>query len=492
MKIKILLAYIFFIPIGLSIKAQEKCMLTPMEVLPTEAQINYQQMEVIGFLHFTITTFYNKEWGYGNEDPKRFNPLLLDIEQWVKTAKKARLNELILTAKHHDGFCLWPSKYTEHCLKNSPFKNGMGDIVKEFVEACHKYNIKVGLYLSPWDRNHKDYGKSEYITYYKNQLTELLTNYGEINEIWFDGANGGDGYYGGACEKRTIESDYYPWKDIISIVRNLQPNCLIFSDAGPDIRWVGNEDGHCGDTFWSTINHSKLKIGKADCNYLNTGEANGNTWIVGECDVSIRPGWFYHSNEDYKVKTPAQLADIYYQSVGKNGTLLINIPPDSLGRIQKVDSINLVNFRTTIDETFKTNLALGANVKASNTISRNICHNAHNIVDSSNETFWAAEDNITSSTLEIELPKEVEFNRILIQEPIRFGQRICEFEIDIYEDEKWKPLINTTTIGYKRLIRFNNVKSKRIKLTIQKSIGTPAISNFALYLASEKELNLSK
>ena len=235
--------------------------LPPNKVIPAQKQLDYQSMEMVGFIHFNMNTFTDKEWGYGDESPTLFDPKNLDAEQWVKAAKDAGIKELILTAKHHDGFCLWPSAYTEHSIKNSPYKNGKGDIVKEFTEACAKYGMKAGLYLSPWDRNHAGYGTPAYITYYKNQLTELLTKYGKISEMWFDGANGGDGYYGGAKEVRTIDKhSYYPWKEIREIVYRLQPEALIFSDAGPDIHWIGNERGIAGETFWSTINTDKLIV----------------------------------------------------------------------------------------------------------------------------------------------------------------------------------------------------------------------------------------
>ena len=479
LKINLLLFFFFK---GILLIAQKECTFSPNSIVPSENQLNYQQMEVIGFIHFTITTFYDKEWGYGDENPNRFNPLLLNVEQWVKTAKDGGIKELILTAKHHDGFCLWPSIFTEHSIKSSPYKNGQGDLVREFVNACRKYNIKVGLYLSPWDRNHKDYGKSEYIAYYKNQLNELLTNYGEINEIWFDGANGGDGYYGGAREKRVIGDDYYPWEEIFTTVRTLQPNCMIFSDAGPDIRWVGNENGHCGDTFWSTIDKTKLKIGRTDTKYLNTGEPSGNKWIVGECDVSIRPGWFFHSSEDAKVKSSAKIVDLYYQAVGKNGVLLVNIPPDSVGLINKTDSTNLLGFKNIIEETFKNNLIKGSIVSASSCLSDDKCFAASNIVDESNDSFWAAKEGTSSALIEIEIKNPVTFNRFLIQEPIRFGQRISEFEISAFINNEWKVLSSASTVGYKRLLQFETTTSNKIRINIKNSISTPAISNLGLYL----------
>lgn len=466
---------------------QTSCKINHNPVLPSEDQVVYQEMEIIGFIHFTITTFYNREWGGGDEDPLRFNPYLLNAEQWVKTAKAGGAKELILTAKHHDGFCLWPSLYTEHSVKNSPYKKGKGDIVREFVDACHKYDIKAGLYLSPWDRNHKDYGKPEYITYYKNQLTELLTDYGKISEIWFDGANGGDGYYGGAREKRIIDKNYYPWAELYALVKKLQPDCMIFSEKGPDIRWVGNEDGSCGETFWSTLDSNKVFSSGSSQTYLNTGEPGGNKWLVGECDVSVRPGWFFHANENDKVKTPAQLAGIYYQSVGRNGTLLINLPPDSLGRINSIDSARFADFKSIIDETFKTNLAAGTPVRASGVWSINKCFAATNITDNNNETYWAAGEKDSSAVLEIELPQKTVFDRILLQEPIRFGQRIGEFEISAFTNNEWKVLSKATTIGYKRILKCEKTNASKIRINIIKANNTPALSSVGLFLASEKE-----
>ncbi|MGZ5191443.1 MAG: alpha-L-fucosidase, partial [Flavisolibacter sp.] len=354
---------------------------------PSKKQIAYQQMELLGFFHFNMNTFTDKEWGYGDEDPKWFDPKKLDIEQWVRVAKAAGMKELILTAKHHDGFCLWPSAYTEHSIKNSPYKNGKGDIVKEFTSACKKYGIKPGIYLSPWDRNAASYGTPAYIDYYKKQLKELLTHYGPIYEIWFDGANGGDGYYGGARETRKIDSKtYYPWKELFDIVYTYQPIASIFSDAGPDVRWIGNEKGFAGETFWSPINDDELVIGASDPKYLNEGEPYGKKWLVGVCDVSIRPGWFYHKKEDSLVRTSSNLVDLYYKSVGRNAVLLLNLAPDKNGLIPTNDIKSLEGFRKTIDGTFKVNLAKGAKAKQRKVSSSNTKNNIQNIVDQSNQT----------------------------------------------------------------------------------------------------------
>ena len=311
-KFRIFAVLLFFVAIAATNEPDIK----PNKIVPSQKQLNYQAMEVVGFIHFNMNTFSDKEWGYGDESPTLFDPKKLDCEQWVKAAKDGGFKELILTAKHHDGFCLWPSAYTEHSIKNSPYKNRKGDIVREFTDACAKYGIKAGLYLAPWDRNHAGYGTPAYLTYYKNQLRELLTNYGKISEVWFDGANGGDGYYGWARETRNIDKkSYYPWKEIQEIVYSLQPDASIFSDAGPDIHWIGNERGIAGETFWSMLDRSKVAVGDADSDYLNTGDFYGSSWVVGQCDVSIRKGWFFHTTDDETVKTPSQLVDLYYLSV---------------------------------------------------------------------------------------------------------------------------------------------------------------------------------
>ena len=462
--------------------------IVPNDVSPTPAQIEYQKMEFIGFIHFTVNTFTDKEWGYGDESPEIFNPTNFDANQWASVAKSVGMKQLILTAKHHDGFCLWPSRYTEHSIKNSPWKKGNGDILWEFVDACRKHGLKVGLYLSPWDRNSADYGTPTYIDYYWNQIQELLTEYGDISEIWFDGANGGTGYYGGADETRLIDrTTYYRWNETWSMIKELQPNILIFSDAGPDIRWTGNEKGYAGETNWSTINSESIVVGDADPRYLNSGDPNGKNWVVPLCNTSIRPGWFYHESQDNQVKTPQELLDVYYKSVGRNGVLLLNVPPDKRGLFHDNDIKTLKEFKTILDETFKTNLATEKIVEASNYRLQHKNFAPTHIVDEDLTSYWAADDNIRQATLTIDLGKPVLFDRILIQEPIRYGQRISEFEIKARIDGEWIQLAQGTTIGFKRLLRISPVKAAKIQLIIKKSNNIPAISNFGLYKSSEKE-----
>ncbi|MGE5458710.1 MAG: alpha-L-fucosidase, partial [Methanococcaceae archaeon] len=451
---KNILILILFLLISASHKTTGQTDFKPNKILPSAKQVEYQQMEFIGFIHFNMNTFSDKEWGFGNEEPTLFNPNKLDVGQWVRVAKEAGMKELILTAKHHDGFCLWPSVYTEHSIKNSPYKNGKGDIVKEFTDACRKYNIKPGIYLSPWDRNHGKYGEAEYIDYYKNQLRELLTNYGNIYEVWFDGANGGEGYYGGANEIRKIDSKtYYPWKELAEIIYQLQPQALIFSDAGPDLRWIGNERGLAGETFWSTINSSQLIIGASDENYLNTGDSRGNAWLVGICDVSIRPGWFYHASEDRLVKLPRELTNIYYNSVGRNAVMLLNIPPDRNGRIKENDINSLNRFRQIINQTFKNNLAAAGKISASDFFLNSEKFKPQNALDNDDKTYWAAAENKKGAFLEVELGKIIKFDRIVLQEPIPLGQRISSFEVQVFGNNKWETITTGTTVGYKRILR---------------------------------------
>ena len=450
----------------------------PLAVVPTANQIQYQKQEMVGFIHFTINTFTGKEWGYGDESPDLFNPTELDVNQWVTVAKNAGMKELILTAKHHDGFCLWPSQYTEHSIKNSPYKNGNGDIVRELVDACRTQGLKVGLYLSPWDRNHPDYGTPDYIKYYRQQLTELLSQYGDISEIWFDGANGGDGYYGGAREERRIDrKTYYEWDSTFQLVKTLQPDILIFSDAGPDIHWIGNEHGYAGETFWSTIVSDSLVIGGSDSDYLNQGDIRGTSWIIGQCDVSIRPGWFYHSDQDHQVKTPNRLMDIYYKSVGRNGVLLLNLPPDQRGLIHENDVAALTGFTNLLQQTFKPISTTISSIEASSTWTG--CLSSY-LTDGLDSTFWAA-GNSAPASLKVKFEEKKQIDHIVLQEPIAYGQRIISFSVSALIDGQWSIIAQESTIGYKRILKFNEVMTDQIKIDILSAQSIPAISEIQFF-----------
>jgi len=448
-------------------------------VIPSPQQVAYQQMELIGFIHFSINTFTDKEWGYGDESPALFNPTAFDADQWARTAKNAGMKQLILTAKHHDGFCLWPTAYTEHSVKNSPWKNGKGDMVREFTDACRLHGLKAGLYLSPWDRNHKDYGTDKYLNYYRNQLTELLTDYGEISEIWFDGANGGDGYYGGANKIRKIDrKTYYDWDSTFRLVYSLQPDIIIFSDAGPGCRWIGNEHGIAGETNWSTINKDSLTIGGSNQAYLNVGDQEGTHWIPGECDVSIRPGWFYHSSQDSMVKTLEKLKEIYYGSVGRNGVLLLNIPPDQRGLIHESDVSRLSDFSEFIQKTFTLNLASDASAFTENLTNG---HEPDNMFDGDINSYWEAELNEGEAYAIIELPENRSFDLVVLGENITDGQKVSSFEIEVFQDQAWQPLALGTTIGYKRILKTELTQASRLKLIIKSAKADPMISTFGLY-----------
>ena len=455
----------------------------PVAILPvpSPAQIQWHEMETNAFIHFTTNTFTDLEWGNGDESPSIFNPTAIDVGQWVATLKDAGFKGIILTCKHQDGFCLWPSKFTEHSIKKSPYKKGEGDIVKELSDACKAQGLKFGVYLSPWDRNHAEYGRAPYIDYYRNQLKEIFTSYGPVFEMWFDGANGGTGYYGGANEKRSINgSQYYDWPTTLDIVREMEPNVIFFSDAGPGVRWVGNERGVAGETNWNNITPDTLYAGKAGIEkLLNTGHENGTHWIPAETDVSIRPGWFYHAREDSLVKSPEKLLDIYLTSVGRGSTLLLNVPPDRRGLIHEKDVASLRGWRKLLDEEFKTNVALNADMKATNV--RGDGYSSSNAVDGKKETYWATGDDVTSASLEISWKDAKRIKYILLQEYIQLGQRVKSFTIEAKQNNEWKKIAEGTTIGYKRILKFDPVETNSLRVTIVDSKACPVISNIEVY-----------
>lgn len=441
-----------------------------------------------GFIHFSINTFTDREWGYGDESPSLFDPSDLDTDQWARVAAETGMGELILTAKHHDGFCLWPSNTTDHTVARSPWMNGQGDLVAEFVESARDEGLKVGLYVSPWDRNNAAYGQPDYLQIYRDQIQELLTGYGEITELWVDGANGGTGYYGGADEERRIDREtYYRWPETMALVKELQPSILIFSDAGPDIRWIGNERGFAGETNWSTIDRDKVVIGAADQEYLNSGDPEGDDWVVPLCDTSIRPGWFYHANQDDAVKSPQELVDLYYRSVGRNCVLLLNVPPDTRGRLHDKDVQTLMDFRAILDETFETDLALGADTDADGWRMGHEKFAPTNLVDGDPDSYWAAEPDVRSGRLDILFHEPKEFDRILLQEPIRFGQRIASFSVAVRQEGRWEPVGEWTTVGYKRLLRIPLVRADGVRITIHEARETPTLSTVGVYRASPRE-----
>lgn len=436
-----------------------------MFVKPTPQQLAWQEAELSMFLHFGINTFTDKEWGDGKEDPMLFNPTELDARQWVQVAKEAGFKYMILTAKHHDGFCLWPSKYTEHSVKNSTWRGGQGDVVREFADACQDAGMKMGLYLSPWDRHEPTYGDSPvYNQHFRNQLTELLTNYGKIAEVWFDGACG---------EGPNGKKQEYDWQSYYEVIRRLQPNAVI-AICGPDIRWVGNENGVARETEWSV----------QDAHPVFHKGIEGKVWYPAECDVSIRPGWFWHKNQDAQVKSLEHLIDIYYKSVGRNSVLLLNVPPNNRGLFAEPDVERLREFREVLDKTFAVNFAEGKPATASNVRSGS---SASNAVDGNGDTYWATEG-VTTASLELDLGEPIIFNRSMIQEPISLGQQIEEYRIEAWNDQgrnspaSWKLIAEGTTIGHKKLDQFPDVSASKVRLTV-KSQNPPLIRSFGLYRA---------
>jgi len=476
----LLILFLFF-----SCAKQEVAPPAPLAAVPASNQLAWHEMEMNAFVHFTTNTFTGKEWGYGDEQTSIFNPSdEYDADQWVRTFKETGFKGVILTCKHHDGFCLWPSKYTEHSVKNSPWMNGKGDVVRDVMRACKKYELKFGVYLSPWDRNHAEYGSPAYIEYYRNQLKELFTTYGPVFEMWFDGANGGDGYYGGKREKRSIQgSTYYEWPVTLDLVRSMEPEIIFFSDAGPGVRWVGNERGVAGETNWNTITPDTLFAGKAGIEkLLNEGDENGTKWIPAEVDVSIRKGWFYHAEEDSLVKTPEQLFDIYLTSVGRGSTLLLNVPPDRRGLIHEKDVESLKGFRKLLDTEFANNLVKDKSVFADNIRGGSDQYHASNITDGDKNSYWATDDEVKSSNLEIYFDSVKTVKYVVLQEYIPLGQRVKSFTISILQGDVWEPIYHSSTIGYKRIVKLSRPEScNGIRITIDDAKACPVISNVEVY-----------
>jgi len=452
----------------------------PYGPVPSERQLVWHEMEYYMFVHFTVNTFTDKEWGYGDEKESVFNPSELDCRQWAKVARDAGMKGIIITAKHHDGFCLWPSAFTGHSVKNSPWRDGKGDILRDLRNACDEYGLKMGVYLSPWDRNSEVYGTSEYLVYYRSQLNELLTNYGDLFEVWFDGANGGDGYYGGARETRTIDNKtYYDWTTTHNIVRELQPAAVMFSDAGPDIRWVGNESGMGSLTNWCLLKKDEMYPGGDFSKILGEGHEDGNYWVPAEVDVSIRKGWFYHMSQDSVVRTAENLMELYYSSVGRNSNLLLNVPPDRRGLLHENDVKSLMAFKELREKEFTSEIARGKKVVSFSVRGKD--YRSPNVNDGDPETYWSTPDNITSASLTFDLGTDTEINRILLQEYIKLGQRVRKYAVDVLVDGQWKQVVEGTTIGYKVIRRFPVVRTSRIKVTFSDSKACPLISNIELY-----------
>lgn len=446
----------------------EKLGLTTYGPVPNKRQMEWYRREGTIFFHFGMNTFTDKEWGDGTESPSLFNPTELNVRQWIKTIKDAGFECAILTVKHHDGFCLWQSKYTEHSVKNSPYKDGNGDIFKEFTDACQEYGVKAGVYLSPWDRHEKTWGTFEYNNYYTGQLGELLCKYGKIWEIWWDGAG---------STQTDYDWDWYAW------YRNTyQRDAVIFGSLGAtpyvDVRWVGNEKGIAGNPCYANIDESSLITEVTS--ELNSGKIDGEAFIPGEADVSIRPGWFYHSHQDSQVRTPKNLIQLWFNSIGRNAGFLLNVPPDRRGLLHENDVKSLLEFRKILNESFSVNLAKDAKIEASS--SRPEC-DAENII--SKENAYAPLDSDRTPEIVLSFENEIEFNTISISELIELGHKVTDISFYAYIENDWKLLFNNKVVGYKICQHFDTVKSSRVKIKVNEALDTPILHSFGIYKLDE-------
>src|SRR5258705_11419545 len=439
--------------------------------VPTKAQLAWHDMEFYLFAHFGPNTFTDKEWGEGTEPEDIFNPTNLDCRQWCRVAKAAGAKGIIITAKHHDGFCLWPSKYSTHTVRESKWKNGKGDVLKELSQACKEYGLKFGVYISPWDRNHPKYGTPEYNDVFVNMMKEIFTNYGPIWELWWDGANG---------EGPNGKKQVYDWDRFKKTVKALSPNTVVFSDVGPHIRWVGNENGIAGKTNWNYLDTAGFTpgLGAPSTDILNTGNIFGKTWIPAECDVSIRPGWFWHANENDKVKTPEQLFDLFLKSVGRGANLLLNVPPDRRGKIYTSDSIALIGFKKLIDKNLGNTLMKDKHSKVFFDKKDSI------VLSASQHTAEIKNYRENSCNIIFDQPKEV--NTIILREDLKFGQRVKSFVVQILDEDKKSYTIQGTTIGYQRILTFPRVKTSFIAIRFLEAFENPMINGVDAFFIDEK------
>ena len=446
----------------------------PYGAVPSPQQVEWQKMEMNFLVCFGPNTFTGMEWGLGTESEDIFNPSDLDCEQWVSIAKAAGFKGLIIVAKHHDGFCLWPNPESTHTVANSPWKDGKGDVLKELSDACAAEGLKFGIYISPWDRNDPHYGTPEYNDVYVRTLESALDGrYGSVFEEWFDGACGE-----GPNGKRQV----YDWDRFHETVLKYQPEAVMFSDVGPGCRWVGNESGIAGRTNWSTFSPEGFTAGAGapPGDTLQIGNIHGNAWVPAETDVPLRPGWFWRESENDKVKSLQELVSIYNTSVGRNSLLLLGVAPDITGHIHPADSARLMEFGAAIKEIFSTNLAEGATVKASSNRGREF--KAANTLDGDYDSYWAAPDGINEAVLTFDLGTEKTFNRILLQEYIPLGQRIKAFTIKVLTtDGSWKEIASETTIGFKRIVPVETVTTSKIEVNVS-SFASPIINNFGLFM----------
>ena len=458
----------------------------PYGALPSERQLKWHETEVYGLVHFTPTTFENKEWGYGDADPKIFNPVAFDADKIVAAFKAGGLKGMVLVAKHHDGFALWPTKTTSYNINQSPFRNGKGDMVREMEQACRKAGLKFGVYCSPWDRNNPDYGTFEYVKAYREQLRELYTQYGELFMSWHDGANGGDGYYGGARTTRKINRDtYYGWDTTWAITRSLQPMANLFSDIGWDVRWVGNESGFAGETSWATFTPLPAKgesiafPGNLDHTQNPFGTRGGKNWVPAECDVPLRPGWFWHPEQKGKTKTPEQLFQLYLKSVGRGAALDLGIAPDTRGLLDEEDVKALEGFGRIVSQSFSNNLLKTASISANDTRGKDF--SIKNLTDDNIKSYWASNDQALTPVIEVKWSASQTFDLIRMREYIPLGQRLDKVEVEIFSGNQWVKVGEASSVGACRIIHlFNPVETNSLRIKFQSPVAV-TLSDLGIY-----------
>lgn len=444
---------------------------------PTPAQLRYQRRERALFLHFGVNTFTDREWGTGDESPSIFDPSALHARQWARCARAAGFRSMVLTAKHHDGFCLWPSALTDHSVRKSPWRGGHGDVVRDFTDACRVEGLGAGVYLSPWDRHEPSYGDSpRYNDFYVAQLSELLTRYGPIAEVWFDGANG---------EGPNGKRQAYDWDRFHRTVRRLQPDAVMFSDAGPDVRWIGNEHGMAGDPNWAMVDPAAVPFpgatGPAVERMLQHGDPAGTVWRPGEADVSIRPGWFWHAAESAKVKSVDEMVELFFVSVGRNANLLLNVPPNRAGLLDDVDVARLAAFSAALASQFGENAAIGARVSASSETSG---HSANAVTDRDPDTWWSPRRGDRSPSVVATFRRPVRIGVVEVGEAIQNGQRVAAYGVDALVGGKWQTISTGTTIGHRKLDRLSQRTADGVRLRIVSSIGAPQIATLAIWPGS--------
>jgi alpha-L-fucosidase len=446
----------------------------PVEPVPSSAQLHWQRMEFTAFVHFGPNAFTGAEWGSGREQPAVFDPKALDARQWVRTFKAAGMTGVIVTAKHHDGFCLWPTRESTHTVAASPWRNGKGDLLRELSDAAKAEGLKFGVYLSPWDRNHPSYGTPAYNDVFVRMLEDVLSNYGEIFEIWFDGANGE-----GPNGKRQV----YDWPRFHDVVRRLQPNAVIFSDAGPGVRWIGNERGEAPLTNWAMLDRDRYQPGTPLSMDLPEGSELGRFYVPGECDVSIRPGWFWRAAENARVKSPRTLLRLYETSVGRNCTLLLNVPPDDRGLIHDNDVKALMGMRTLVDRVYGASLVpAGARATATASLER---HGAEAVLDRDLDTYWAPAGNARTGAVTIDFGGAVTFDRVRLQEYVALGQRVGLFEIEAFVGDTWTRVAAGTTIGHTRIVALSVTTASRLRVTIHDARGVPLVASLSVHDSSK-------